>query len=110
MDTFYNKKDFAWFKSNTDDILNRDIPSLKTNLQAYFDNLKMDVNKVTKIEQESIVTKEKGNPLADAQCKIEKIFNRFHLVVKEVSERYNNRTPLKMNDEIRRSGLARRVT
>lgn len=34
--TFYTRKDFSWFKTNADDLLKKDIPSLKKNLKEYF--------------------------------------------------------------------------
>ena len=53
--------------------------------------------------QKSITTilSEFGPPihLADAQIIIENIIQRFHLVVKEISERYDSRPPFLMNDE-----------
>jgi hypothetical protein len=47
LDHFYSeKKDFEWFKSNADDLLKRDIPSLKKNLNDYFQQYQVEGQKM----------------------------------------------------------------
>jgi hypothetical protein len=56
----------------------------------------IEANKVANPQQPKTHT---PTSLSEAQKQVENILLRFHLVAKEIEDRYNSRTPLKMNDE-----------
>jgi len=92
---FYTKnKDFDWFKSNTVDLIERDIPTLKSKLKEYL--IQASEKETTKPQLQKLANPE---DFIESQRQVEIILRRFHLAAKEVAERHNGRTPFKMNDE-----------
>ena len=92
---YYNKeKSFPDFMRNADDLLKRDIPELKENLESFYQLSEPIQKKLEARTDEQVLTN-----LEVAQKKVETIFKRFHIASKPVAKRHDKRMPLKMNDE-----------